>query len=186
MATKKSVPNHPKAMVISDTLYSLLSDYQYEWDLEIKDPTYGPTLKNRITIQSGFRWDGASIPKLFWSIGFKPDGPHRAAALVHDFIYIYKGKLPKGSFHSKSSSGQWNEQFGFFSRKDSDRLFGKMMRDSGVPRLRRFIMKIVVMLLGWIYWQDGPDLMRGIVLRIILIGMFIYLIYLVQNSTFVL
>lgn len=177
MTTKKSIPKHPNAIIINDTLYSLLSDYHYDWDLKIKDPNHGPLLTNRITIPSGFRWDGASIPRIFWSIGFKPDGPHRAAALIHNFIYIYKGKLPKNSFHSKSPSGNWTEQSGSFSRKDGDRLFGKMIRDSGVHPLRRLIMKIVVILLGWIYWQDGPDLMRGIVIRTILIGLLIYLTY---------
>ena len=40
-------------------------------------------------IPAGFWFDGASIPKLFWSlIGHPMEEPFRIASLIHDYIFI--------------------------------------------------------------------------------------------------
>ncbi|NOQ27982.1 MAG: DUF1353 domain-containing protein [Bacteroidales bacterium] len=156
----------PKAIKIDNTHFILQEDYSYTWmkdGANASDPSETYKVESTIIVNKGFRWDGASIPKLFWSWGFTPDGKYRAAALVHDFIYIYKGKLPKGSMISNyiSDSGTIEDQiqYGSFSRKDADRLFGKMMKENQVAIGRRKIMKYMVMKFGWIYWKDGPYLM---------------------------
>ena len=182
----KPTPDYPEAIKIDRTLFILKKDYSYEWPMDLENPgSNDPAIVcNRITIEKGFRWDGASVPKAFWWLGFKPDGPHRAAALVHDFIYIHKGKLPEKSFQADYNGVGWHRQSGSFSRKDSDRLFGRMMRESGVKKTRRRLMKFAVSWFGWIYWQDGPDVMKGTLLKTILVILFAILFYKLVLSSF--
>ena len=88
----KPEPDHPQAIKIDKTLFILQEDYEYQWPMKVKkkDDNDPDEVCNKMIIKKGFRWDGASVPKLFWWVGFEPDGKHRAAALVHDFIYIFK------------------------------------------------------------------------------------------------
>ena len=70
----------------------------------------------RISIKKGFTHDGASVPRLLWSItGIRPDGPIRAGALVHDWIYIHAGRL-QGS-HQYKIGNEWADVYGRWKRK---------------------------------------------------------------------
>lgn len=42
-----------------------------------------------VIVPKGYRTDGASIPKLFWSLIGGPLGKYAPAAIVHDFILEY-------------------------------------------------------------------------------------------------
>lgn len=158
----------PKAVKIDETHFILEEAYSYYWSMKgenADDLNEDFSVENWIIVKDGFRWDGASVPKIFWNWGFKTDGKHRAAALIHDFIYVNKGKLPQGSMISKYKNQTAQNQYGSFSRVDADRLFGRMMKEAGVSKLRRNLMWFAVSSFGWIYWPDGPDLMRGFILR---------------------
>ncbi len=111
-----------------------MEDYEYSWEMDADDADDKNKIElhNRILVKEGFRWDGASVPKILWGLGFKPDGKHRAAALVHDFIYINKGMLPAGSMYSSYTQIKDQIQYGSITRKDADRLFGRMMKEAGV------------------------------------------------------
>lgn len=153
----KSVPfNQPDAIVVDEDQYILRSDFIYEWTLPVHrgDPA---EVLNRIEIKKGFRWDGASVPKVFWRLGFTPDGPHRAAALVHDLLYIYKGKLPESMFLARYAEVDWHSQSGGFNRRDADRMFGKLMKEAQIPSFYRAVMFWFVRIFGWMYWRDGKD-----------------------------
>lgn len=160
----------PLATKIDDTHFMLKEDYVYYWKMEGTNSDNEAEkfdVESWIIVSAGFRWDGASVPKLFWNLGFKTDGRHRAAALIHDFVYINKGKLPVGTMISKYKDKVDQIQYGSFSRKDADRLFGKMMKEADVHPFRRRLMKFAVSKFGWIYWQDGPDLMKGFIIKLI-------------------
>ena len=45
----------------------------------------------KITVPAGFITDGASAPRLFWSICAPMTGPFGEAGVVHDFLYATKG-----------------------------------------------------------------------------------------------
>jgi hypothetical protein len=77
--------------------------------------------KGIIVVPTGFRTDGASIPKVFWSI-LGPHGSYFSAAIVHDFLY------------SKASNATW-----CMSRKDADDLFLEAMWNAGVGWHRNII-----------------------------------------------
>jgi hypothetical protein len=120
----------PLIIPVSDKYYRLAEKYVYEW--EIND------CKNRIIIPSGFTYDGASVPRIAWTVsGLRPDGLIRASALVHDWIYRHKGKLPNGSQQYLDDIGIWQDVYGFWTRKDADRLFARIMREAGVYKCKR-------------------------------------------------
>ncbi len=110
-------------------------------------------LYNRIAVPSGFTYDGASVPRIAWSItGIRPDGLLRAAAAVHDWIYQWKGQLPRGSHAFRIDEFPWQDAIGRWRRKDCDRLFGRMMREAGVPSVKRKMAYLAVRLLGGLSW----------------------------------
>lgn len=162
----------PQILKIDDKHYLLMENYTYTWkksatNLDNKDSDV--CISTSITIKKGFRYDGASVPKFLWKFGLEPDGKHRAAALVHDFIYIHKGKLPLGSIKASYESSKNHAQTGTFSRKDADRLFGKIMKEAGVKPSQKKIMKLGVTFFGWIYWPNGRDLIFAAIVKITLI-----------------
>lgn len=114
-----------------DRTYMLAHDYSYEWE---KNGT-----PYRINIKAGFIYDGASVPRAAWSIaGLRPDGLLRAAATIHDFLYEHKGNLPKGSFQEWDEELiAWVEVKRTWTRKASDKMFGRLMREANVSRRRR-------------------------------------------------
>jgi len=168
---RQTTIHQPVAIRINETHFLLKEDYVYYWTVDGKDA--GPVesmgrhvapkiiVHNWIVVKAGFRWDGASVPGFLRKFGFATDGSHRAAALIHDFVYVHEGELPVGSMISEiGDSGIYQSQSGSFSREDADRLFGKMMKQGGVNKRKRLFMKWGVSSFGWIFWQDGPDLKR--------------------------
>lgn len=150
----------PDILPVADRLYRLDEDYVYCWtiaageDNRFAEPSeVGHQTRYRIIVPAGFTYDGASVPRLLWTLtGIRPDGLIRAAALVHDWLYFYEGRLPPGSFQYLNAQGQWENVIGRWSRRDADRLFGRMLREAGVARRRRRWAYRAVRAFGWIPW----------------------------------
>jgi hypothetical protein len=63
-------------------------------------------------IPKGFKWDGASIPRILWRLIGTPFSPaFMAPSMVHDYLYTKPGKM---------------------SRKEIDKLFLKLLIHNGV------------------------------------------------------
>lgn len=106
--------------------YELLHDY---FVVVVVDDGH----KETIVVPQGFTHDGASVPRLAWTLsGLTPDGPIRAAALLHDYAYRLKGVL--FSVPTK--------------RKDADKLFLDLMRAAGVSKYRSWMAYRFVRLFG--------------------------------------
>ena len=75
-----------------------------------------------IKIPKGFITDGASIPRLFWSLIGGPWGKYGYAAIVHDFILREK----------------------LYPLKKADYIFYEAMGVLGVPKWKRWLMYIGV------------------------------------------
>lgn len=84
-----------------------------------------------ITVPTGFRTDGASVPRIFWII-FDPFGPYFPAALVHDFLY------------SKSSNHYFN-----VDRATADSIFKEAMFNIGIGWMMRETIYRAVRIGGW-------------------------------------
>ena len=81
----------------------------------------------KVTIKPGLKTDGASIPKLFWSIiGCPLMGKYVGSALIHDGLY--------GSHK--------------LTQKQSDQLFLEMMEHNRVKWFRRGLMYMAVRIGG--------------------------------------
>lgn len=76
-----------------------------------------PDLQKRIVIDKGFETDFASIPRVFYSV-LPPVGRYGVAALVHDYLCVTT----------------------YVSRKDADKVFYSIMKESGVKRWKRKVM----------------------------------------------
>lgn len=105
--------------------------------------------KIAIKIPKGFITDGASVPRIFW-IYLPRFGKYTKAAIVHD--YLYKG------------CGSAYEQFGisgYFSinitRKESDLIFKKIMKVSGVNKVKCWLMYNAVRIFGWFSWRTKNE-----------------------------
>lgn len=96
-----------------------------------------------IVVPTGFVTDLASIPRVVWTlIGWTPDGLHRNAAIVHDFIYQRRGRVP-AIYISPAR---------FFSRKECDQVFKEAMLSLGVSKIKANIMYGAVRTFGWLAW----------------------------------
>ena len=82
-----------------------------------------------LTVPAGFLTDGASIPRIFWSI-FSPTGSYFEAALIHDYLY--------------SNVSAWH-----IDRAKADEIFLDAMEEIGVGWLTRKTIYRAVRLGGW-------------------------------------
>jgi hypothetical protein len=137
----------PVLLKNGDEGYQLEEDYQYTWE--------GPDgCKRSINVPYGFIYDGASVPRIAWTLsGITPDGLLRPAALIHDFLYRYAGHLPRNSY-GMLKDGYWRDLYGaVWSRKDCDRLFARIMREAGVSKVKRRLAYSGVRSFGWMSWK---------------------------------
>jgi hypothetical protein len=138
--------NIPVMLPDGDEGYKLIEAYSYTWK-------HTDGFQRVITVPNGFVYDGASVPRLVWTLsGITPDGLIRSAALVHDFIYRYEGRLPLNHYgvvfdgvYKDISKNRW-------ARIDADRLFARIMREAGVPKLKRRAAYLGVRAGGWASW----------------------------------
>lgn len=131
---------------VTEGQYRLYAPYTYEWHGE-------DGILRAITIPTGFLCDLASVPRWLWTItGITPSGLIEAAALLHDFIYRNKGKLPRYSY-GMLKDGVWVDLYGAkWGRIDGDKLFARVMREAGVSKSKRRAAYLGVRAGGWASW----------------------------------
>ena len=88
-----------------------------------------------LTIRKGFRFDGASVPRLFWTLVVAP-AEIIGSALIHDACYDAE----------------------IVSRKAADQLLRETMFLEGCSDYQQIMVYWAVRLFGWIYWRrHTPD-----------------------------
>ena len=86
-----------------------------------------------IQVNPGFDFDGASIPKAFWSaIGSPMTGGYQRAGCLHDALYASE----------------------YFPRDMCDQLFLDAMKSDGVGYAKRYAMYWAVRSAGWTVWKN--------------------------------
>lgn len=94
-----------------------------------------PMLGYTIRVPEGFSTDLASIPRIFTRV-LPVNDSHRLAAVVHDYLYSLRGKLPNAHL----------------TRKTADRVFLEAMEATEVPVWKRWAMYNAVRVGGWVPW----------------------------------
>ncbi len=105
------------------------------WVFELK----APVEYRDITVPVGFRSDGASVPRVFWSVIFPPtDRKAIKAAVVHDYLYTYPH--PVG-----------------WTRAMADKAFLDLLLECGIPKWKAYIACIGVRIFGASHWEACHD-----------------------------
>ena len=93
-----------------------------------------PISYDGVIIPSGFRSDGASVPRVFWGVVF-PRGDRQAlfGALFHDYLY-------------RHHPADW-------TREEADNEFYFLLREGGVSYIRALRAYIGVRLFGKSSWE---------------------------------
>lgn len=142
----------PDVLPISEKLYQLDESYY----VALIHPSAGEI---EVHVPNGFVYDGASVPRVLWSLaGLHPDGLMRAASLVHDYIYIWKGELKPWTKSYKHGCIAWVADTRVsmavkFTRKQADDLFLLMLKASGMSWSKRNKAYLGVRLGGWVPWK---------------------------------
>jgi hypothetical protein len=140
--------------------------------VKINDDHYS---EHKIIVPKHFIYDGASVPSFVTRLtGIRRDGEHRAAALLHDWLYHHKGRLP-GGYYQINFEGECDDTWATWTREDTDRLFGRVMREFGYTRWKRVWAYRTVRWFGWLVWHDMVKL-RQIILSLLTVAFFASLI----------
>lgn len=113
-----------KVNIIKEDTFILLEDVKVS------------SLGYSIRVKRGFDFDGASIPKAFWSVIGNPlTGDYKIAALIHDALYSSQ-ELPK---------------------ELCDNIFLEIMRLHGVGYIKRYSMYNAVKVFGSLSWNSNKE-----------------------------
>jgi hypothetical protein len=165
-----SEPGLPEIEPLDEKL--LINPYTYEWKFKINEDHYS---EHKIIVPKDFIYDGASVPSLVTRLtGIRRDGEHRAAALLHDWLYHHKGRLP-GGYYQINFEGEFGDTWAKWTREDTDRLFGRVMREFGYTRWKRVWAYRTVRWFGWLVWHDIIKF-RQIILSLLTVAFFASLI----------
>ena len=120
----------PVVQVLGPDRFRTLRPHVYHWTVRELDHRLA-----RMAIPAGFEFAGASVPRVAHAfIGRLDLG--LVAPLYHDWLYHYGGRPPQGS-HEWLIGDRWRPVEEPWTRREADRLFGRHMREEGVPRWRR-------------------------------------------------
>lgn len=134
--------------------YRLEAPWRYTW-------TVGD-VERRLEFPPGFLSDGASVPRILWSLtGITPDGLIRAAAFVHDCLYRFRGRLPPGWLFERPVGAEGSIAVADvrYTRQSSDAMFGRIMRQAGVAPRKRRLAYHGVRLCGWAVWMREAEVL---------------------------
>ena len=125
----------PIVQVQADGRYRLVEEYRYASGIYT------------FNIPHGFTWDGASVPRVFWSIsGIRPGGRYLAGSSIHDAFYRHGGQLP----------APWILPLGRWTRLEADILFREMMQQAGIAWMQYHRAYWAVRMFSAFAWKTKP------------------------------
>lgn len=149
MVTNMTKLEQPDLRPIRKGVYVLKSNFTYSWEEDNK--------QHSLTIPKGEETDGASAPRIVWTLsGIRPDGLQRAASLLHDFAYKHQGDwfdlYPKAYKVVDIKTGKKTYPKKKWTRKRCDKLFLRALKDYLVKMVKRLTMYWSVRTCGWAFW----------------------------------
>lgn len=106
--------------------------------IELENPYVVVIGEVPIIVPKGFQSDGASIPKCFEKIFPRFELKYLKAAVVHDFLY------------SRYNDLGINKQL-------ADEIFLYILKQQGVPKIKRELMYAAVKVFGKPFWKEKYD-----------------------------
>lgn len=107
-----------------------------------------------VEIPKGFKFDLSTIPRFLWGF-IAPFELSIIAPLVHDFLYVNKGKLTINDQNLLCVSEEGDEGIKVqISRLETDSIFLEHMKQEGVGFVKRWMAYFGVRLIGGIFWKD--------------------------------
>lgn len=85
----------------------------------------------KVTAYKGYRFDGASVPRIAWWIGHPMTPRFQRAALIHDIFYGFR-----------------------VNRRQADWLFNDLLQEDGVNEIRANVMCAAVRVGGWFHYNS--------------------------------
>jgi hypothetical protein len=94
-----------------------------------------------IKIPAGFEFDGATVPRVLWTVsGITPWGLHQTAAMIHDYIYVNKGEgIVPGLV---------------LTQKFADKLLKYHFKELGYTPVQCHQVYVYCRVFGWLKWDD--------------------------------
>lgn len=109
----------------------------------------------QLFVPFGYLYDGASVPRVFWSlIGLWPDGLIRAAALAHDVLYRAAGGAKPEAWGGCVLTNDAGSGV-IVTRKEADWLLQEYMKTAGMWKHRCGLAWVAVRIGGARHW-GGP------------------------------
>lgn len=115
--------------------------------IQVKDQTHPYQLQ----IPKKFNFDLATIPRFLWML-IAPFELSIIAPLVHDFLYVKKGKLYIGEDHQITS--EQTDTAIYISRLETDRIFLDHMKQEGIGKIKRYVCYYGVRWFGGMFWKE--------------------------------
>lgn len=139
---KNTIPYpQPLQYIIGDQLFELYRPFKYVWT---SDGEF-----YRIVIPPKFIYDGASVPRIAWTlIGLRPVGLISASACIHDYSYANGGNFKSAYEILDQETSIWQTCHGIWTKEQSDKLFAIMLREAGVGKLKRRLAYQAVRIFG--------------------------------------
>ncbi|MDT0631029.1 DUF1353 domain-containing protein [Rubrivirga litoralis] len=112
--------------------FRLADDASYTWR---HTPEGGAEGVYRLVVPAGFEHDFASVPRPLWALVAPID--LGIASIFHDWLYARAGRAETLRWAGRTPGAGWEPVPKWWTRRDADRLFARLMREQGVPRWRR-------------------------------------------------
>jgi hypothetical protein len=152
-AETPGVHNEPQVYPVKKNLFEIREPLWYEWCIDgIWQRLIIPASKEK-----PFRFDGATIPVwatfltwlLPWLETIYPMGLHIYDTAFHDWLWKYKGRIPLGTHlvtrpHCPMGSCIWVDAEHVWTFTETNRLFGRQLKEDGVGVDERNVMKQAV------------------------------------------
>jgi hypothetical protein len=143
-------------MTYTPPVITILNDHQFELVEPFIFGWQDTVIPERIVVAKGYPTDGASIPRISWSLtGLLPTGVHLGAAVMHDYLYQRRGKLTEGEYQRQLTvDADWTPKDLDWNRKQCDDMFLRIMQTAGETPWKAQAMYWAVRLFGGAAWNN--------------------------------
>lgn len=125
----------------AEAVYELVEDFDYTTS------ALGGGIMMVLHVPAGFRFDGASTPRLTWLFGYRPDALLLIPGLYHDFAYRHGYVMA-----AHRDERGWRNSTICLDKGQSDKMMKRMMREITRLSAPAVAAYVALALFGWPAW----------------------------------